>query len=61
MKITVVLITYNEADRLEAALKSVEGVADEIVTMPIRKTTPTPRPPSPGSSLWMPTNGSPRG
>ena len=31
MKISVVIITYNEADRLEAALKSVREVADEIV------------------------------
>jgi len=33
MKISVVFITYNEEDRLEAALKSVEGVADEIVVV----------------------------
>ncbi len=33
MNISVVVITYNEADRLEAALKSVEGLADEIVVV----------------------------
>ncbi len=33
MKISVVVITYNEADRLEAALKSVGGIADEIVVV----------------------------
>jgi glycosyltransferase involved in cell wall biosynthesis len=33
MNISVVIITYNEEDRLEAALKSVDGVADEIVVV----------------------------
>ena len=31
MKISVVIITYNEEDRLEAALTSVEGIASEII------------------------------
>ncbi len=41
MKITAVLITYNEADRLEAALKSVEGIADEIVIVDSHSTDDT--------------------
>ena len=31
MKISVVIITFNEQDRLEAALNSVEGIAAEII------------------------------
>jgi len=41
MKISVVLITFNEADRLEAALKSVEGIADEIVVVDSHSTDET--------------------
>ena len=41
MKISVVLITFNEADRLEAALKSVEGIADEIVIVDSHSTDET--------------------
>ena len=41
MDISVVLITYNEADRLEAALKSVEGIADEIVIVDSHSTDDT--------------------
>jgi glycosyltransferase involved in cell wall biosynthesis len=33
MKISVVIITLNEEDRLEAALKSCSGIADEIVVV----------------------------
>lgn len=43
MDISVVLITYNEADRLEAALKSVEGIADEIVIVDRHSTDETAR------------------
>ena len=43
MKISVVIITYNEEDRLEACLKSVEGVADEIVVVDRFSTDDTAR------------------
>lgn len=33
MKLSVTIITFNEEDRLEDALKSCEGVADEIVVL----------------------------
>lgn len=33
MKISAVLITYNEEDRVEAALKSVAGIASEIIVV----------------------------
>jgi glycosyltransferase involved in cell wall biosynthesis len=41
MNISVVLITHNEADRLEAALNSVEGIADEIVIVDSHSTDDT--------------------
>jgi glycosyltransferase involved in cell wall biosynthesis len=41
MEISVVLITCNEADRLEPALKSVEGIADEIVIVDSQSTDET--------------------
>jgi len=41
MKISAVLITFNEADRLESALKSVEGIADEIVIVDSHSTDET--------------------
>jgi glycosyltransferase involved in cell wall biosynthesis len=41
--ISVVLITFNEAKRLEAALKSVQGLADEIVVVDSHSTDETAR------------------
>ncbi len=41
MKISVVIITFNEEDRLEAALKSVREVADEIVIVDRHSTDDT--------------------
>jgi glycosyltransferase involved in cell wall biosynthesis len=41
MQISVVLITYNEADRLEVVLTSVEGIADEIVIVDSHSTDDT--------------------
>ena len=32
-KITATVITYNEADRIELCLKSLQGVADEIIVV----------------------------
>lgn len=42
MKITVVIITYNEAQNIGRCLQSVEGIADEIVVVDSFSTDDTP-------------------
>ncbi|MCX6555377.1 MAG: glycosyltransferase family 2 protein [Candidatus Aminicenantes bacterium] len=42
MKISAVIITFNEADRLPDALTSLQGVADEIVVVDSNSTDRTP-------------------
>lgn len=42
MKISVVIITYNEAQNIERCLQSVEGIADEIVVVDSFSTDDTP-------------------
>ena len=53
MKISAVIITYNEEDRLPDALASLQGVADEIVVVDSYSTDRTagdrPGKPGPGS------------
>jgi len=43
VKISAVIITYNEAERLPAALKSLEGIASEIIVVDSHSTDETVR------------------
>ncbi len=43
MKISACIITYNEEDRIEPAIKSLEGVVDEIIVVDAFSTDKTPQ------------------